>query len=163
MSLLKYIDEDILCIQVYLYVCMCIHTYTDTPQTKTIAHELKISLVKYRKGYSWHLGPMAKQQKLSISCPCPQLNGVFWICSGQSSDVFEPENIKLISRNSILTCLSKEVTIQWTMIRTPFYLSVTKSEEQLSRYYSDLHFMELKEKSEMAIRMCWYTKYQVKH
>lgn len=53
----------------------------------------------------------------------------------------------------------KEVTIQWTMVRTPFYLSVTKSEEQLSRYYSDLHFMELKEKSEMAIRMCWYTKY----
>lgn len=29
---------------------MCIHT--DTPQTKTIVHEFKISLAKYKKGNS---------------------------------------------------------------------------------------------------------------
>lgn len=36
----------------HVRMCMCIHTYTDTRQTKTTVYELKISLAKYRKGNS---------------------------------------------------------------------------------------------------------------
>lgn len=58
MSFLNYIDEAVLVyMYIYIFVCMCIYTYIDAPQAETIAHELKLSLVKYRKGSSgpWDL------------------------------------------------------------------------------------------------------------
>lgn len=114
MSFLNYINEAVLCIYVYLYICMYMHIYiyrrsTDWDYctwTKTIFGQVQ-------KGKLWPLRPTAKQQGLRTCCLCPQFSGVFWVCSGQSSDVSEPENRKLISRNSILTCINVSIKVYY--------------------------------------------------
>lgn len=48
------------------------------------------------------------------------------------------------------------------MCRTMFYLKVTKSEEQLSKYYSNLYFVQLKEKIWNGFRYIYINKVLVK-
>lgn len=91
-------------------MCVPMCTHTDTPQTKTIVIWIKKISGNIQKGTLWYLEHVATQRRLRIFLSVCLAQWGF--LSQGYRDIFEPndpENNKLISRNSILTCLSKEI------------------------------------------------------
>lgn len=134
----------------------------------TIAYELKTSLAKHWKG-TLHpeLEHTHQRPRMALSVSPAQrgflgryttVQWLIWTKWPREQDF----NLWMFYTNMSIEGNNNSTWQNCTMCRTMFYLKVTKSEEQISKYYSNLYFVELKEKIWNGFRYVYRNQVLVK-